>query len=116
MKENDWKLILFLMAVAGLLFFWNAIRGTEGNEAVIWIDGKEYQRVSLWEEKEIPVGEGNVVVTGRGSAYMKWADCPDQICVHHRPVSKNGENIVCLPNRVVVEIKGEDSAVDVTAY
>ncbi|NLL80612.1 MAG: NusG domain II-containing protein [Clostridiales bacterium] len=116
MKKNDWKLIVFFLIVAGVFFFWNEMRGKEGREAVIYVDGMEYQRVSLWKEQEILVGTGNVVVTGQGSAHMEAADCPDQICVHHRPVSKSGESIVCLPNRVVVEIQGEDCEVDVTAY
>ena len=36
---------------------------------------------------------------------MLEANCPDEICVHHKPISKNGETIVCLPNKVVVVIK-----------
>ena len=47
---------------------------------------------------------------------MKSADCPDQICVHQRAISKNGESIICLPNKVVVSIEGaEDSQIDVVA-
>ena len=41
---------------------------------------------------------------------MEWADCPDQICVNHRPVSRNGESIICLPNEVVVSVKGGEEA------
>ena len=40
----------------------------------------------------------------------------DQICVHQRAISKNGESIICLPNKVVVSIEGaEDSQIDVVA-
>ena len=48
-----------------------------------------------------------------GKVKMKEADCPDQICVHHRAISKNRETIVCLPNKVVVEIvSSEESELD----
>ena len=44
---------------------------------------------------------------------MTEADCPDQLCVHQRAISKQKQTIVCLPNRVVVEvIGGEDAGLD----
>ena len=46
-----------------------------------------------------------VLVIEDGKAYMEEADCPNQICVHHSPVSHKGETIVCLPNRVVIEVQ-----------
>ena len=39
---------------------------------------------------------------------MIRADCPDQLCVKQKAVSKNKESIICLPNKVVIE--GKDSA------
>jgi hypothetical protein len=39
---------------------------------------------------------------------MTEADCPDKLCVQEKAVSKNGETIVCLPHRVVVEITSEE--------
>ena len=38
------------------------------------------------------------------------ATCPDHICVNQKEISKTGETIVCLPNKVIVEIKGADSS------
>ena len=37
---------------------------------------------------------------------MEDADCPDQICVNHRAISRDGESIICLPNQTVVTIRG----------
>ena len=37
---------------------------------------------------------------------MESADCPDQICVRQKAISKEGESIICLPNKVVVSIVG----------
>ncbi|MCF6465382.1 hypothetical protein C3E90_05685 [Clostridium sp. Cult2] len=41
------------------------------------------------------------------------ADCPDQLDVKQGYISKVGEVIVCLPNRLVIEIKGIDDEVDI---
>lgn len=45
-----------------------------------------------------------IMVIEDGKVYMQEADCPNQICVHHTPISHRGETIVCLPNRIVIEI------------
>jgi hypothetical protein len=39
-----------------------------------------------------------------GKAFIQNADCPDKICAEHKPISKTGETIVCLPHKLVIEI------------
>ena len=41
---------------------------------------------------------------------MIEADCPDQLCVHQKKISMNHESIICLPNRVVVEIESSENS------
>ena len=48
-----------------------------------------------------------ISVTG-GMVVVEAADCKDQICVRHKPVSSKGESIICLPHRLVVEIIGDE--------
>lgn len=52
-------------------------------------------------------GEYNLLIIADGEVRMAAADCRDQICVQHRPVSDAGESIICLPHRLVVEIMGD---------
>lgn len=57
----------------------------------------------------------NTVEVKNGSVSVTYANCPDQICVNHRPVNLSGESIICLPNRVVVsvvEADGRESEID----
>ena len=42
-------------------------------------------------------------------ARMEWADCPDQVCVNHRAVERDGESIICLPNKVVVSVESSEA-------
>ena len=42
-----------------------------------------------------------------------WRDCPDKLDVKQGYISKVGEVIVCLPNKLVIEIKGIDDERDV---
>ena len=53
------------------------------------------------------------VTIENGKADMISADCPDKLCVNQHAISSNGETIVCLPNKVVVEVEdGEEAQFD----
>lgn len=61
-----------------------------------------------FEMPGLPEGSSyNLLFVSDGVVRMEAADCRDQICVHHRPVSRGGESIICLPHKLVVEIQGE---------
>ena len=47
-----------------------------------------------------------------GTVSMLEAECPNQICVHHRPISREGECIVCLPNKITLTVRGGVSETD----
>ena len=49
----------------------------------------------------------NRLVIEDGKARIELASCPDGICSAHSPVFRNGESIVCLPNKVVVTVVAE---------
>ena len=47
----------------------------------------------------------NVVVISGGTVSVTEASCKNQVCVKHGRISRSGESIVCLPNRMVVRIE-----------
>ena len=46
----------------------------------------------------------NTVVISGGKVSVTEASCKNQVCVKHAAISRSGESIVCLPNRLVVRI------------
>lgn len=50
----------------------------------------------------------NEVVIKSGEVYVSEASCKNQVCVRHGHISKAGESIVCLPNRLVVRIENSE--------
>ncbi len=108
--------VIVIIAVAGLLF----INGTKvkGNRVVVKINGVETQSYSLSENTEFKIETGknneniNVVVIENGKVRVTDADCPDGICKDYRPISYVGQTIVCLPHKVVIEIIGDDTDMD----
>lgn len=111
LSVNDMKFIIGIAAALLLLFALSIFLGGEkGAEVLITIDGELYGTYSLSENQEIPIiidgVTTNLLVIKDGEADMTEADCPDKLCVHQRAVSKNNESIVCLPNKVVVQVTG----------
>ena len=52
------------------------------------------------------------LVIKNGHADISYASCPDKYCVSQSKISKAGETIVCLPNKLVVEISNKDEIKD----
>lgn len=47
----------------------------------------------------------NIVEIKSGKVSVTEASCKNQVCVKHGSISRTGETIVCLPNRLVVRIE-----------
>ena len=66
--------------------------------------------LSMVDTLKIKNGDGditNTLVIKGGVADMTSADCPDHLCVKQKAISKEGESIICLPNKVVVTVKSD---------
>ena len=94
---------VILLAILGMLVF-----RQEGNTVKVTVDGKTLGEYSLNVNKTVEIKSDlgtNLLVIKDGKAYIESASCPDGICSAHRPIEHDGESIICLPNRVVVEIR-----------
>lgn len=118
--KNDLLLIgggLVLALVAYLVMTFFQGQATHDAKAVVTIDGEVYGSFPLdtdhVEKIELPDGSYNILEIKEGKADITEASCPDSICVNHRAVDKQSQSIVCLPNKVVVEIEsGEEAELD----
>ena len=93
---------VLLIAGAGMYF----LRG-EGNTVTVTVDGAPYGTYPLTEDAVVEIATDygyNRLVIRDGKAEMEAADCPDGICADHRPISRVGESIVCLPHKVVATV------------
>ncbi|MCI1930186.1 MAG: NusG domain II-containing protein [Clostridia bacterium] len=119
MKKLDFVIILVLLALAAVMYTTVLKPGKGGAVAVVYIDGEKEAEFPLDEdiEKTFSTKYGtNTIKIENGEVSMESADCPDQICVNHKPISKENESIICLPHKFVVEIEGgEKSDVDAIA-
>lgn len=115
LKKKDILLILLIILVAaGAWILHEALKDAGTGVAVIRVNGAIEGTYPLSEDREISINNGsNILQIKNGKAKMIEADCPDQICVHQKAVSANHENIICLPNKVIVEIESrQESGLD----
>lgn len=84
-------------------------------QVVITVDGAVYGTYDLTENQKISVVIDdeltNIVEIYDGKAFMVRAECPDHLCIKQGKISFEGETVVCLPNRVIVQVKTADDAV-----
>lgn len=104
-------IVIAAALVAAAIGFILAFTRPEGEYIDIAVDGKTVATLSLDRDTRYELS-GNTIVVEKGAARMEYADCPDLICVHHAPISRKNETIVCLPNRVTVTVRGGRSNVD----
>ena len=105
LKRMDVVLVLGVIVLAvGGFFIYNVLGKKEAGTVVVEVDGEVFGKYTLQENREILIDDTNVLIIENREANMYEADCPDQICVEHKPISRTGETIVCLPNKVVVTI------------
>ena len=103
--------LLLMVSLIGAAFFF--LRG-EGDTVTVSVDGKHYGTYPLHTDLTLSIRTGengeeeNLLVIRDGKAYVESATCPDGICADHKPISREGESIVCLPHRVVITVQTSD--------
>lgn len=108
-SKVDIIVILSVLLIALIGFFTIKSLQYNGKYVEITKNGKMYQSLPINKDKIIDINGKNVIEIKNKKVYMKSADCENQICVNHKRISLVGETIVCLPNKVVVEIKKGNS-------
>ncbi|MEJ67886.1 hypothetical protein EDI36_13575 [Listeria monocytogenes] len=85
--------------------------------AVISVDSKEYKTVTLTGHKgtesfdvKQPDGHTNTIEVSGEEIRINKANCNDQVCVRTGAIDKQGDTVVCLPHKLVIEVKASDGS------
>ncbi|MDY0234690.1 MAG: NusG domain II-containing protein [Gudongella sp.] len=126
MTKGDKVLIVFIILISILSFVYINRYAFSNQEKYVsvQVNGEEVKKI-LFDEKligeTIPINTEygyNLLEIGDERIRFYEADCPDQICVRQGFISRVGETLVCLPNKLVVELKGisEEDDIDIMSY
>ena len=112
---SDIILVGVLLVVSLSVFLIYFLNRTEGSTVVVSVDTKVVAEYSLEVDGVYYLNGGtNVLVIEDGQAYIREANCPGyQDCVETGRIRYVGEKIVCLPNKLMVEIVGEGDGLDI---
>ena len=110
----DGVVALAVVALAVLLVF--LLRPAEGSNltAVITLDGEtvaQYRLDQLSQPVTLTVDEGTYPLTIRaeqGRICIEHSDCPSQDCVRAGWISRPGQQIILLSNRLVITLSGTE--------
>ena len=115
--KNDLIILAFFLIISAILIFLSKPKeSSTADHALITIDGRQYATLPLNEDTVTDIttdaGTNRVKVSDKTVSVIS-ADCPDKICVHHSPISLDGETIVCLPHRMVITVySNKESDID----
>lgn len=104
LKKGDIAVIIvclcfFIISVIACFFL-----KSSGKTVKIYENNNLKYSYSIYDEREIKLSH-NTVVIKNGYVFMKHSTCKNQICVKSGKKSKSRECIVCLPNKVIIEIE-----------
>ena len=106
MKTRTWFVLFAVLAAACILLSLPLLSQEQVRFARITSGGEVVKTVDLTVDQEFTVNEKNTVTVRDGKIAVTWADCPDHYCMK-RGFCNRGTDIVCLPNRLVIEFLGD---------
>lgn len=124
LKPLDFVVIIILVIItigsSGFAIY-NSQKNYKNKYVEIEVKGKLYKKLPLDNSKREQIkvvtdlGE-NVIEIENSKVRIIDADCKDKICIKDGAISKPGSVLVCLPHKVVVQIKGENTESDVLSF
>lgn len=117
-RKADIFLAIILIVLGLFVSYLFTSNNGNGSTVHITVSGKSYASFPLSENRTVEITQDdhiNKITIDDGTVSMTFSDCTNQDCVLHSSISRTGETIVCLPNKVVIEIEGEGSGFDTIA-
>lgn len=105
-RAGDFVIGILILFLAVGIWIYPRFVSEKGKVCRISVDGKVCGELSLSEDGELKLPGCTVKVTN-GEVFVVDSTCPDKVCEKTGRISKSGESIICVPNRVSVEITGE---------
>jgi len=120
MKRGDYTIIIGLLIIVlgayGFVFY----KGLSTDDKILTMTQNQEIvhkfKIDDTYNKIIKIEDGdryNIIHIENGSVWIEEANCLNQVCVKHSGIEKIGETIVCLPHKLIIEIKGDKKSLDI---
>jgi hypothetical protein len=120
LKKGDKVIIILVILLALFAIFQRYVfPKTKSEDVVVKSDGVTVQQRSLETTGTFTIknkeGQLTFIIQDK-KVKVTESTCKDKLCVKQGWISRTGESIVCLPNRITITITGGDESVDTTTY
>ncbi len=99
--------IFFVICMFLVAFKFVTSRSEESTSVEIRMQNKVIHTLSLLKDTCIHEN-GVTVVVENYKAFVQQSNCPSQVCVKSGSIKRVGQTIICVPNGVVIQAKGEN--------
>ena len=113
MNKSDIILILSVFAAALIIFAVNALNSTASAPYALITWGGEVRCVDLRKDTTFGIEQGemiNTITVENNTIRVSGANCTTGSCVRQGAISKKNQVIVCLPHKLMIEIRSSGSS------
>jgi hypothetical protein len=108
-NSSDIVLLIVIVAMSiGLIFFINDHSEAGGKKALVYQGNKLVETVGLADkhDRTFKLGATQIEVKD-GAIRIAESDCPRGICSHKGWICNSRETIICVPKKIMIEIKDD---------
>ena len=111
MNKFDITLCIILLLISSIFYLLKP--SSKGSEALVYYENNTVLTIDLTDknlrEYTVKGYNGDVLIeTVDGKIRVKEEVSPKHLCSKQGYISNSGESIICLPNKVVIEIENND--------
>lgn len=119
LKPGDFVIVALVLVLAAAVTIPFLAGGSEALYAEIYQDEALVKRVllteGLHETVTIDGSVQNIIEIDDRTVRFSESTCPDKVCIRTGTLTRAGQTAVCLPNRVIVRLRGGEPEVDAIA-
>jgi len=103
---RKWDTVIIVIVVIAVLAF-TLSENPQGETVNVSLDGKTLYSLSLDSDRTVVIDGVGTIIIENSTVRIEDADCPDKLCEQIGRISKAGQSIICLPNKLIITITGE---------
>lgn len=108
------KVVIFVATICGLVLLFSGVysKTQSGICATVWFDGKKFGDFQLSKDQIIKIKNGIKLEIKNKKIRVLENTCSQKLCIHQGWASNPGATIICIPNKLVINVVGENKKYD----
>lgn len=109
-SKYDIVLIILIIIISSSYILWTVYshQSSKMGIALVYQDNILLVKTPLTKERMFEILNGKMQLEiKKGKIKVLSSDCPRKVCVNMNGIQYPGQTIVCMPNKVIIEIKSD---------